>query len=72
MQCSALACSDKLTFVSGQGALVAVSMRRKSQYSSHVLSADRYWLLVPSGVSCQNCLQNRCCNYPGKPRRTAC
>ena len=52
-------CSVKLTLVSGQGALVAVdSMRRKrSQYSSHALSADRYWLLVPSGVSCQNCLQ---------------
>jgi hypothetical protein len=67
-------CNVYLTLVSGQGALVAVeSIRRKrSQYSSHALSADRYWVLVPSGsVSCQNCLQNRCCNSPGEPRRTA-
>ena len=73
MQCSAVQCSVKLTLVSGQGALVAVeSMRRKkSQYSSHVLSADRYWLLVPSGVSCQNCLQNRCCSYPDKSMKNS-
>jgi hypothetical protein len=66
-------CSVWLTLLSGQGALVAAESirRKKSQYSSHALSADRYWLLVPSGVSCQNCLQNRCCNSPGEPRRTA-
>jgi hypothetical protein len=57
-------CSVKLTLVSGHGALVAVESmrRRKSQYSSHALSADRYWLFVPSGVSCQYCLQNQPCS----------
>ncbi len=70
IQCSAVQCSVKLTLLSGQGALVAVdSMRRKkSQYSSHVLSADRYWLLVPSG---QHCLQNRCCSYPDKSMKNS-
>jgi hypothetical protein len=51
----------ELTFVSGQGALVAEgSMRRsRSQYSSHALRADRYSARVDSGLSSQCCLHHR-------------
>jgi hypothetical protein len=54
-------CGVKLTLVSVQGALKALESkrRRKSQYSSHALRADRYWLLMPSGVS-----ENHGCSYP--------
>jgi hypothetical protein len=60
-QCACLraCCQDcsqqQLTFVSGQGALVAEGSmcRSRSQYSSHALRADRYRARVDSGLSSQ-------------------